>query len=72
MIERAGRFTAVEVKWATRLATNHFSGLTAIKALKGVESRLLVYPGTRDFITADGVQVIGLNTFLEKLAAGGL
>lgn len=68
LIDRAGQFVALEVKWATRLSANHFSGLRAIEKLKGLQRRLLVYPGERSFTTKDGIEVVAFNKFIEKLA----
>lgn len=65
-------FTAIEVKSSKTTRADHLTGLRAIKALKGVKRRILVYLGEDVQKTEDGIEILPLKNFSDELANGGL
>ena len=72
LVGRGDGYTAVEVKRAPRISSGQLSGLRAIQGLKGLDRRLLVYAGERDYMTEDGIEVLTFPSFVSRLTAGEL
>lgn len=72
LLEKSGRFIAIEVKSAHTIHSNHFRGLKAIQELAGLQSRLLVYTGNQRQVTEDGIHVLPLPEFLKIIESGDL
>ncbi len=72
LLRKHGETVAIEVKSAGAIARHDFRGLRALSDLGGVVRRILLYPGERDMATDDGIQVMGLPSFLEAVATGSL
>jgi len=72
LLERAGQHVAIEVKSGRRIAAAQLAGLRAIAALPSIRRRILVYPGTLERQTDDGIELWPIATFIERLAAGRL
>jgi predicted AAA+ superfamily ATPase len=70
LLQRADRFTAIEVKARERTHSADFDGLKAIGDLPGVGRRILVYLGEFDFRHEAGIDVMPFERFLETLEAG--
>jgi len=70
VIERGKEKIAVEVKTAREPNSSHMKGLRALGELSGVSRKILVYPGAHDRLTDDGIEVLGIDTFLKKLGSG--
>ena len=62
----------MEVKSSRRVGEPSLRGLRAVGGLAGLRRRILVYLGKRDLVTADGIEVLGIERFLEELAADTL
>ena len=71
LLERAGQHLAIEVK-SGRIAAAQLAGLRAITALPSIQRRILVYSGTLERRTDDGIELWPIATFIERLAAGAL
>jgi hypothetical protein len=52
------------------LANRGLKGLQAIAELKGIKRRILFYPGKRDRITEDKIEILGFETFFSQLSEG--
>jgi predicted AAA+ superfamily ATPase len=72
LLKRGRKLLAVEVKSQKRFTTSLLSGLRAIGELPHVVRRILVYGGTRDLKTADGVDVWTINRLVSTLQSGQL
>jgi uncharacterized protein len=70
VMERASEKIAIEVKAVNEPQSNHLKGLRAIADLPKLSRRILVYPGTKNRITSDGIEIFGLASFVELLSAG--
>jgi predicted AAA+ superfamily ATPase len=70
IIERGKERLAIEVKTAREPNSTHLKGLRAIADLKGLKRRILVYPGTHDRTTEDGIEILGLRTLLKEVFNG--
>jgi len=70
LLSRKNSFIAIEIKASRRLRPEHFKALSAIKELKGIKRRILVYEGERAFRDEDGIEVFPVGDFLEILASG--
>ena len=57
LLKRGRRLLAIEVKSQPRFSQSFLSGLRAIGELPNVCRRILVYGGTRELKTADGIEV---------------
>ncbi|MCM2277681.1 MAG: DUF4143 domain-containing protein [Oligoflexia bacterium] len=65
---RGGRkFVAIEVKSGSRIRPEWFTGLEAIRDLKGVGRRIVVYLGLESITTDTGIEVLTLADFLKEL-----
>jgi predicted AAA+ superfamily ATPase len=72
LLQRGGEHLALEVKAGARFASAWLSGLTAIGELPRLARRVLVYTGTRELRTAEGIEVWPLPKLLTALAEGTL
>ncbi len=65
---RAGRqFVAIEAKSGTRIRPDWFKGLEAIRDLKGIRRRVIVYTGMESIKTREGIEVLTVADFLMDL-----
>ena len=64
---REGDFVAIEAKASARTHDRHLAGLRAVAALPGLRRSILVYTGTRQMRTSDGIDIWPLPAFLEAL-----
>jgi predicted AAA+ superfamily ATPase len=72
LLQRGGEYLAIEVKAGGRFSPAWLSGLTAIGDLPGLVRRVLVYTGTRELRTPEGIEVWPLTRFLTALEEGTL
>ncbi len=72
LLQRGGEHLALEVKAGARFSPAWLSGLTAIGDLPRLARRVLVYTGTRELRTPEGIEVWPLAKLLTALAAGTL
>jgi predicted AAA+ superfamily ATPase len=70
LLARKNSFIAIEIKASRRLRPEHFKALHAIKELKGIARRILVYEGERAFVDEDGVEVVPVEEFIDDLTSG--
>ena len=64
---------AIEVKSTTRAGTSHLAGLRTLKDdYPSVDRRILVSHEPRRRVTADGIEVLPVTAFLERLWAGSV
>ena len=67
LLRKADRFVAIEVKSSSRASSDAFRGLRAVGSLQGLERRILVYTGTKELRTEDGIDVWPLKRLLESI-----
>jgi predicted AAA+ superfamily ATPase len=67
LLRRGQEFLAIEVKTGQRLSNEVFSGLRAISDLKRLVRRVLIYQGTRELKTSDGIDVLPVQSLLRCL-----
>lgn len=72
VIKRGKELCGIELKAATRLRSEHFSGLRAFSAMRGLKRTLLVYEGDRHFIQDTRIEVLPVQRFFEALQAGDI
>jgi predicted AAA+ superfamily ATPase len=72
LLQRGGEHLALEVKAGARFTPAWLSGLTAIGDLPRLARRLLVYTGTRELRTPEGIEIWPLDKLLTTLAEGTL
>lgn len=72
LLKRRSELIAVEVKSSATIRPEHFKGLNAISTLKGIKRRLLVYLGSHQQKTDDGVEILPFSVFSRMLAQGEL
>jgi uncharacterized protein len=72
LLQRGGEHLALEVKAGARFTPAWLSGLTAIGDLPRLARRVLVYTGTRELRTPEGIEVWPLARLLTALADGTL
>jgi uncharacterized protein len=72
LLQRGGEHLALEVKAGARFTPAWLSGLTAIGELPRLARRILVYTGTRELRTPEGIEVWPLAKLLTALAEGTL
>lgn len=70
LLRRSGSFVAIEVKSSKTISKQDLKGLKAISTLKGLEKRMVVYPGESKQKTESGIEILPLRTFLEELEKG--
>ncbi len=68
VLTRDNEHLALEVKAATNYNTSMLKGLRAIDGLPALARRILIYTGTHEFQTEDGIHVWPLDRFHEALA----
>jgi len=69
LLQRNDEFVALEVKSSTTFHESAVKGLRAVTDLEGVKQRILLYLGSRRLTTPDGIQVLPLDDFLNRLQA---
>jgi predicted AAA+ superfamily ATPase len=72
LLQRGGEHLALEVKAGARFSPAWLAGLTAIGDLPRLVRRVLVYTGTRELRTSEGIEVWPLAKLLTALAEGTL
>jgi len=72
LLQRGGEHLALEVKAGARFAPAWLSGLTAIGDLPRLARRVLVYTGTRELRTPEGIEVWPLAKLLTAFAEESL
>ncbi len=72
LLKRGRKLLAIEVKSQKRFSTSLLSGLKAIAELPAVVRRILVYDGTRDLKTSDGIDVWTLDALVRAVENGQL
>ena len=70
ILTRGKEKIAIEVKSAKEPGSTELKGLKAIGELSGIKRRILVYPGKRDRLTQDKIEILGIETFLRQLSSG--
>lgn len=58
---------AIDVTSSERLHDSDFRGLRAISELGGLSARVVVYAGSREYETADGIVVLPFSAFIDWL-----
>ena len=61
---------AIEVKSTAKVRQEDYKGLRALRDLKGLKRRIIVYLGEAERRTEDGIEVLPLQIFDQALAAG--
>ena len=64
------QFIAIEAKSGKNFLQSWCKGLRAIIELKGVQRRIIVYPGGPAMRTEDGIDVLPFRTFSDQLSKG--
>ena len=67
-----GELLALEVKSKERFVRELLSGLLAIGDLEGLARRILVYRGSRELVTGEGIEVWPIQRFLQALEGDDL
>ena len=67
LLRRGGELLALEVKTKERFVRELLSGLLAIGDLKGVVRRILLYRGSRELVTREGIEVWPVRRFVAAL-----
>mgnify|MGYP001027012096 FL=1 len=70
LLEKGGRFVAIEAKSGGNFTENWCRGLRAAVKLKGLKRRLIVYPQGPVLRTHDGIDVLPFQEFCSLLASG--
>jgi predicted AAA+ superfamily ATPase len=65
LLKSGQEFTAIEVKMSQRLRPEDLKGLKAIKDLKGLKRRVLVYQGEKR-VERDGIEVLPFSLFQKE------
>jgi hypothetical protein len=72
LLSRGREFVAIEAKSTTRFSPAILPGLRAIGDLRGVVRRILVYTGSQELRTSDGIDIWPVRSLLSHLAGGTL
>ena len=72
LLSRNTEHCALEIKAATRVQSQHLTGLRAIADLPGLTRRVLVHQGERPGRTEDGIELWPIATLLEALQTDSL
>ena len=72
VLTRDNEHLALEVKAAATCNTSMLKGLRAIEGLPGLVRRILIYTGTHEFQSEDGIHVWPIDRFHNALAEDGL
>lgn len=70
LLEKQGGYLALEAKSQNHITPEHFKGLRAIKELKNIKRRMLIYAGEKALRTDDGIDVLPVPEFLKRLEQG--
>ena len=65
LLQRGKEFIAIEVKATKKIKSEHLKGLEAIKELKGVKRRILVYLGTHS-LTKNQIEIMPFSKFSKS------
>ena len=72
LLQRGNEHVAIEVKATRRLDPALLGGLRAIGELSGIVRRILVYLGSLERVTEDGVEIWPLQKFVERLGENAI
>lgn len=72
LLQKGSRFLALEVKSRERVDSESLLGLRAIRELKQVGKRILVYAGKLAQRTPDGIEILPISDLLRRFEAGTL
>ncbi len=72
LLEKGGRFVAIEAKSGANFTENWCRGLRAAVKRKGLKRRLIVYPHGPVLQTQDSIEVLPFREFYSLLASGDL
>jgi predicted AAA+ superfamily ATPase len=72
ILVRGLELIAVEAKSGNTFRDAWCKGLRAIKALKGLQRRIIVYPRGPAMKTRDGIDILPFKQFADELAVGAL
>ena len=72
LLRRGTDLLAIEVKSSERYHAGMLKGLRAAAELPRIVRRLLIYPGQRAFISADGIEIWPADRFATAVAEGAL
>ncbi len=72
LLRRGREFLAIEAKSSARFSRSQLDGLRAIGELNRVVRRILVYTGSQELRTPEGIEVWPVPIFLSKLQSGKL
>ena len=67
LLKKGGKHIAIEVKSTKKFNNDLLNGLKASLELKSVKRRVLVYLGSRSFVTDGGIEVVAYQDFLSLL-----
>lgn len=67
VLKKDSYFTAIEVKSTDRVRPEDLLGLKAIRDLKKLKNRILLYPEIKRQKTEDGIHIMGLKDFNELM-----
>ena len=70
LLKRADSFVAIEVKSGVAVRKQSLGGLRAVAKLPAMIRRICVYTGSHDRVTADGIQILTVKSFLALLESG--
>lgn len=72
LLSRDSEHCALDIKAATRVHSQHLTGLRAIATLPGLRRRVLVHQGARPGRTEDGIDLWPIATLFEALQTNSL
>lgn len=72
LLRSGEEFLALEVKSSSRLDRSMLKGLRAVAPLRGLIRRILVYAGSRERRSEDGIEIWPIRRFLDSLIQGTL
>ena len=67
LLKKGNKFVAIEVKAKKQVFSNDYKGLKAIKDLKGITKRIVVYLGNHVDRTQDGIDIWSFDFFCKAL-----
>jgi predicted AAA+ superfamily ATPase len=72
LLQRGDEHLAIEAKAARRIDPGLLAGLRAIRDLRGVARRIVVYLGSLERVTDDGIEIWPVGKLVERLADNAL
>ncbi|MBI3657194.1 MAG: ATP-binding protein [Acidobacteria bacterium] len=72
LLQRNQKFLAIEVKSNPKYSTSYITGLRAIAPLKGLQRRVLIYTGHKKLLSADGIEIWPVESFVHALEEDSL